>query len=833
MNNSESKCSMPALLWSTTNLAILVLYNFMGISTTTMAWNVHNHVPIARPNSIRSSNSNGQNNSNHWNRIRLQEHKIGHSFSRNSMTARIGRTRSRWTLMMGGKDMKDDEDDCKEKEEETMAMGLNELQTLLRQAVKVEDYMEAKRLRDILAERVSSGAYNSNHNNDDKRKKKRLSWRGLGTARWLEDRLDALDYKFPTTIQINAFESVNTILGAFQDDEIEQQFASTSSSTSTTMNDTTETLEELMDRMEMQGLLTNSMGVVISGSTGSGKTLAYMVPMLSTLSESLFTRQRIRVKSEEDIGDIAGDLIDRVAVQTSPSVRGHGREQVGGGKKGTIATGASLGSAGFLNSSSSSQGSGSGSMGKSGLDVRNPLALIVVPTRELGVQTALLLYELVGGSTKKTALQMSGLQNMFKYKGPKGVKIGCILDEDEAKYGLKLQTDVAITTPKFLPKLLRDGDITPSKLRVVIYDEADLALEQTSDDDLQTLFHDDISDRNFSRLTYLVGASVTESLGKLCVTDSVLPQGNSFIATATRFAPLVIDQSPSSDAVVADDKNIEPNNQNNNHPNNDYDNDQNNNHQSSSTEENNDKDKNDNHMASFQDLKFCLDPGLRHERIIAPNDSGLICLARMLRKELKQYEEILQNDPDTSIQRPRVVVFFPGEEEARAAIEPMRDAMWGEHKLCVLLPNTGVNPLTIMEQFKNGQTSVMLATPNSVRGLDFPNLSHVYTLYLPTDDPREYLHLAGRVGRIGQAGSVAGMGGRVTSILDTQNSEQMDLLSNTLGFDYVDLNYVPADNDIDNTNIEDLRRYLEDKLTLLTLAEDPVVNPEKGTNDDN
>jgi hypothetical protein len=103
------------------------------------------------------------------------------------------------------------------------------------------------------------------------------------------------------------------------------------------------------------------------------------------------------VKSEEDIGDVADDLLARIAVQTSPTVRGHGRQQVGG--KGTIATGAAL-----------------SSMGKSGTDVKNPLALIVVPSRELGVQIALLLYELVGGSTKKTETELPGIKNFFKVR---------------------------------------------------------------------------------------------------------------------------------------------------------------------------------------------------------------------------------------------------------------------------------------------------------------------------------------------------------------------------------------------------------------------------------
>ncbi len=279
-------------------------------------------------------------------------------------------------------------------------MGLNEIQTLFREAVANQDYDTASKLSNELADRVSEGAYYNTNGSDsdsddsgnnksamnDKRKKKRLSWKGLGTAPWLESRLDNLKYTFPTTIQINAFESVNSMLGIADIDR---------ENTGYDMNDDKETLEELMYRKGQPGL---NMGVVISGSTGSGKTLAYLVPLLSTLSESLFTRQRIRVKSEEDVGDAADDLLSRVAVQTSPTMRGHGREQVGG-KGSVIATGAAL-----------------SSLGKSGTDVKSPLALVVVPTRELGVQTALLLYELVGGNTKKTATEMPGLANMFKVR---------------------------------------------------------------------------------------------------------------------------------------------------------------------------------------------------------------------------------------------------------------------------------------------------------------------------------------------------------------------------------------------------------------------------------
>jgi len=656
--------------------------------------------------------------------------------------------------------------------------------------------------RDELAERVSSGAYRATESDDEteETKRQRLSWVGLGTAPWLIERLQALEYPLPTTIQINAFEAVNAILSDTED-----------ASPQIIVNDD-DTLEE-----RLQSHTPQNMGVVISGSTGSGKTLAYLVPTLSTLSQTLFTRQRIRIQDEEDVGDIMGDLLDRVMVQTSPSMRGQGYNQVGGK---VTATGAAM-----------------ASLGKTGTDVKSPAALIVVPTRELGVQIALMLFELVGGNKKDKATERSGKKNMFKYKGPKGVKIGCVLDDNMAKEGLKLQTDVAITTPEYLTKLIEDNDVDPSKLRVVIYDEADLGLERTSDENLKALFDKEEKRREFSRISYLVGATVTESLGNLAVKDEILPEGKSFIATATRFAPLTKEQEELGDDTDS----------------------------ASSTGITS--------SATLKDLNLCLDPGLRHERLVVPEDStGLLCLTRMLRQELRDYEKAnatlaenadesvddgdemaellkqlavlreetkdLEEDfggadesifasskPDTlnTLQRPRVVVFLPDEDEDRDAVELIRDAMWGDHQIGVLLPETGNDPLKIMEYFKKGDISVLLATPNSIRGLDFPALTHVYTLFLPANDPREYLHLAGRVGRIGQQGSVRGQGGKVTTILEKEDAPQYDELADLLGFEFEDATPIKAEV-TEESNVEDMRRFLEDTITLLGTVDEPEAN---------
>jgi hypothetical protein len=82
-------------------------------------------------------------------------------------------------------------------------MGLNEIQTLLREAAQRQDFREAGRLSDILLSRLAINIEDPPKNAEEKRaRKKRMSWKGLGAAPWLVDRLDSLNYTFPTTIQI-------------------------------------------------------------------------------------------------------------------------------------------------------------------------------------------------------------------------------------------------------------------------------------------------------------------------------------------------------------------------------------------------------------------------------------------------------------------------------------------------------------------------------------------------------------------------------------------------------------------------------------------------------
>ena len=61
-----------------------------------------------------------------------------------------------------------------------------------------------------------------------------------------------------------------------------------------------------------------------------------------------------------------------------------------------------------------------------------------------------------------------------------------------------------------------------------------------------------------------------------------------------------------------------------------------------------------------------------------------------------------------------------------------------------------------LEQFRTGQIEIVVGNEETVRGLDFKELDHVYLMEVPKDVD-EYLHLAGRVGRQGRPGTATTM----------------------------------------------------------------------------
>ncbi len=59
----------------------------------------------------------------------------------------------------------------------------------------------------------------------------------------------------------------------------------------------------------------------------------------------------------------------------------------------------------------------------------------------------------------------------------------------------------------------------------------------------------------------------------------------------------------------------------------------------------------------------------------------------------------------------------------------------------------------VLSRLRNGAIRFLVATDVAARGIDIPELSHVF-LYEPPDDRESYIHRAGRTGRAGAAGEV-------------------------------------------------------------------------------
>jgi hypothetical protein len=168
--------------------------------------------------------------------------------------------------------------------------------------------------------------------------------------------------------------------------------------------------------------------------------------------------------------------------------------------------------------------------------------------------------------------------------------------------------------------------------------------------------------------------------------------------------------------------------------------------------------------------------GLKHKAVVvAASEKRLGGLVISLRKDLSDAlaaadaaaaaadhsaEQQQQGEQQQQHAAPvRVIVFAPSEVEARGAAEPLRAALWGDHMLSVLLPSTGAEPIKALHAFRDRVASLLLATPSAARGLDLPAVSHVYSLGLPPD-ATEYVHRAGRAGRIGSTA-----GGEVCTVV--------------------------------------------------------------------
>lgn len=116
----------------------------------------------------------------------------------------------------------------------------------------------------------------------------------------------------------------------------------------------------------------------------------------------------------------------------------------------------------------------------------------------------------------------------------------------------------------------------------------------------------------------------------------------------------------------------------------------------------------------------------------------------------------------------------------------------------------------VLMKMRKGIVKYLVATDVAARGIDIPNLSHVF-LYEPPNDHESYIHRAGRTGRAGAAGTVI-------SLVDVMERTELQRIARHYKIKLREIG-LPTDEDISKTLCERMNTILQGRLRSLTGVE--------------
>ena len=109
----------------------------------------------------------------------------------------------------------------------------------------------------------------------------------------------------------------------------------------------------------------------------------------------------------------------------------------------------------------------------------------------------------------------------------------------------------------------------------------------------------------------------------------------------------------------------------------------------------------------------------------------------------------------------------------------------------------------VLQRVRQGTLRFLVATDVAARGLDIPELSHVFQ-YEPPEDVESYIHRAGRTGR-------AGASGVAISLVSAIEKKLIDRIAQSYHFDIIE-RPLPTDSDVEVVVTERLTTLLEARL---------------------
>ena len=436
--------------------------------------------------------------------------------------------------------------------------------------------------------------------------------------------------------------------------------------------------------------------------------------------------------------------------------------------------------------------------------------LVVVPTRELVVQTTMLAYKLTGGSISRGVPGDRG--NMFNYSGPQGLIVKGVFEQRHVlDPDPELSTaEIVIGTPEELTELKRQGVVEVDLASHIICDEADALFENHKEAMRELLKPSPFVPVMETRQICLVGVSIAN--------DSFLKEVQEVVPF---YEPTIIQ----TQAIDYEGQGLEERKK-------DIEKDVEEVLEglaklggrgeeeggSTSLGEAATKSSNDNVGSKNNSVggNKRLPPNIRHRVLYSEPGRKLVTLCRQIRADAIAAGE---DKPP-----PRTLVFVKDTPAAEIVAGPLRKALWGAHTLVTLLPE-GREALRVVEDFDKGKASIMVCTAQVSRGLDLRNVAHVYSLDVP--NAKEYVHRAGRCGRVGAVDP-----GVVTSIVSDEEKESYENVVDELQIKSEEIETIEVEKmgrgtDDEEEALSQLQRLLDDNFYLLDTKQLNIASLEK------
>ena len=436
--------------------------------------------------------------------------------------------------------------------------------------------------------------------------------------------------------------------------------------------------------------------------------------------------------------------------------------------------------------------------------------LVVVPTRELVVQTTMLAYKLTGGSISRGVPGDRG--NMFNYSGPQGLIVKGVFEQRHVlDPDPELSTaEIVIGTPDELAELKRQGVVEVDLASHIICDEADALFENHKEAMRELLKPSPFVPVMETRQICLVGVSIAN---------------DSFLKDVQEVVPFYEPTIIQTQAIDYEGQGLEERKK-------DIEKDVEEVLEglaklggrgeeeggSTSLGEAATKSSNDNVGSKNNSVggNKRLPPNIRHRVLYSEPGRKLVTLCRQIRADAIAAGE---DKPP-----PRTLVFVKDTPAAEIVAGPLRKALWGAHTLVTLLPE-GREALRVVEDFDKGKASIMVCTAQVSRGLDLRNVAHVYSLDVP--NAKEYVHRAGRCGRVGAVDP-----GVVTSIVSDEEKESYENVVDELQIKSEEIETIEVEKmgrgtDDEEEALSQLQRLLDDNFYLLDTKQLNIASLEK------